>query len=101
VGTGRRNTVTVAVREQEAPVGSSIAITRADDRPVVPVTPIKVRPDHPPAFRLCLVSAGRAHPWLLAAVKFALDSLLEERVSSEPVSEVRAWTTARFREVYG
>ena len=37
-GTVRQNTVTAAVREQEAAVGSSIAITRADDRPVVPVT---------------------------------------------------------------
>jgi len=38
VGTVRPNTVTAAIREQEAPVGSSIAITRAADRPVVPVT---------------------------------------------------------------
>ena len=37
MGTVRRNTVTAAVREQEPPVGFPIAITRADDRPVVPV----------------------------------------------------------------
>jgi len=42
VGTVQSNTVTAVVREQEAPVGSSIAITRADDRPVVPVTAINV-----------------------------------------------------------
>jgi hypothetical protein len=40
----------------------------------------------------------------IVGVRFAADSALEERVSSEPVSEVGflgPGNTARFREVYG
>ena len=82
--------------------------------------------EHPSCDRLCLAGPVRLHqggglhylravqlpkhgraastPNRNRGVEFARDSPLEERVSSEPVSEVGflgPGNTARFREVYG
>jgi hypothetical protein len=111
VGTVRRNTVTAAVREQEAPVGSSIAITRAGDRPVVPVTAIKVRARPPPGVPIAGAPGSSAFSMMLEYGKITSPALyrsgqitvsaLPSRRSSTLVSEMFWNCTMRMCDFAG